>query len=158
MLQKKLSIPATISQVLKYIPELQKQVEGLKKKKKGILLSLSQQRDVVISKESQRKKPCYNSGFVISTNRLSDSEVSIQISSYIVNHEKIPLSEILFCLENDGFVLLNISSSETYGGRAFHNLHFQVCLFKLLLLFIFIFKIFTNNEVFFVFSYFIYKK
>ncbi|KAJ1404255.1 Myc-type, basic helix-loop-helix [Sesbania bispinosa] len=123
---KKLSIPATISRVLKYIPELQKQVEGLTKKKEEILLRISKQGDAVISKESQRKivHSKSNSGFVVSTSRLSDSEASIQISSYTLH--KIPLSEILLCLENDGLVLLNSSSSETFGGRTFYNLHFQV--------------------------------
>lgn len=132
MLQKKLSIPATISRVLKYIPELQKHVEGLTKKKEDILLKLSRQGDAVISKESQRikNKPHRNSsGFVVSTttSRLNESEATVQISSYTLH--KIPLSEILLCLENDGLVLLNVSSSETFGGRVFYNLHFQVCLF-----------------------------
>ncbi|KAK7344943.1 hypothetical protein VNO77_15213 [Canavalia gladiata] len=125
---KKLSIPATISRVLKYIPELQQQVEGLTKKKEEILLKISQQGDAVVNKESRRKIAQYNSGFVVSTSRLSDNEASIQISSYIVH--KIPLSEILLSLENDGLVLLNVSSSHTYGGRLFYNLHFQVDKFQ----------------------------
>ncbi|WJX17392.1 hypothetical protein P8452_07315 [Trifolium repens] len=122
---KKLSIPATISRVLKYIPELQKQVEGLIKRKEEMLLRLSPQiYEVMISKKSQRKKQSYNSGFVVSTSRLNDSEITIQISCYTVH--KIPLSEILLCLENDGHLLLNVSSSQTFGGRDFYNLHLQV--------------------------------
>ncbi|CAJ2673511.1 unnamed protein product [Trifolium pratense] len=122
---KKLSIPATITRVLKYIPELQKQVEGLIKRKEEILMRFSPQVDeVMISKESQRKKQSYNSGFVVSTSRLNDSEITIQISCYTVN--KIPLSEILLCLENDGYFLLNVSSSQTFGGRDFYNLHLQM--------------------------------
>ncbi|WJX17393.1 hypothetical protein P8452_07315 [Trifolium repens] len=89
---KKLSIPATISRVLKYIPELQKQVEGLIKRKEEMLLRLSPQ--------------------------------IYEISCYTVH--KIPLSEILLCLENDGHLLLNVSSSQTFGGRDFYNLHLQV--------------------------------
>lgn len=122
---KKLSIPATISRVLKYIPELQNQVEGLIKRKDEILLRLSPQvEEFILSKESQRKKHSYNSGFVVSTSWLNDSEITIQISCYTVH--KIPLSEILMCLENDGLLLLNLSSSQTFGGRVFYNLHFQV--------------------------------
>lgn len=124
-LQKKLSNPATISRVLKYIPELQKQVEGLLTRKEAILLKLSPQVDEVKSKESERKKHSKNSGFVVSTSRLNDSEAAIQISSYSIH--KIPLSEILMCLENDGLLLLNISSSQTFGGKVFYNFHFQVC-------------------------------
>ncbi|XP_013467287.2 transcription factor ORG2 isoform X5 [Medicago truncatula] len=123
--QMKLSIPATISRVLKYIPELQNQVEGLIKRKDEILLRLSPQvEEFILSKESQRKKHSYNSGFVVSTSWLNDSEITIQISCYTVH--KIPLSEILMCLENDGLLLLNLSSSQTFGGRVFYNLHFQV--------------------------------
>ncbi|KEH41325.1 transcription factor ORG2-like protein [Medicago truncatula] len=123
--QMKLSIPATISRVLKYIPELQNQVEGLIKRKDEILLRLSPQvEEFILSKESQRKKHSYNSGFVVSISRLNDSEITIQISCYTV--QKIPLSEILICLENDGLLLLNVSSSKTFGGRVFYNLHFQV--------------------------------
>ncbi|XP_027364482.1 transcription factor ORG2-like [Abrus precatorius] len=125
---KKLSIPATISRVLKYIPELQQQVEGLNKKKEETLSKISRQGDAMVSKESGRKIANHNSGFVVSTSRLSDNEAAIQISSRMVS--KIPLSEILLCLENDGLLLLNVSSYETYGGRVFYNLHFQVNKFQ----------------------------
>jgi len=121
-----LSIPATISRVLKYIPEIQKHVEGLIKRKEEILLRLSPQvNEAIISKESQQKKHSYNSGFVVSSSRLNDSEVAIQISCYTFH--KFPLSEILLCLENDGLLLLNVSSYQTFGGRVFYNLHFKVC-------------------------------
>lgn len=119
MLQKKLSIPLTISRVLKYIPELQKHVEGLMKRKEEILFKLSPKADHEV------KNHGYNSGFVVSSCRLNDSEVSIQISCYSTVHN-VPLSEILLYLENDGFLLLNVSSSETFGGRVFYNLHYQV--------------------------------
>lgn len=71
LLQKKLSIPTTISRVLKYIPELQHQVERLTKKKEEILLRISRQGDAVITKENRRKIAPHNSGFVVSTSRLS---------------------------------------------------------------------------------------
>ncbi|CAL5206788.1 unnamed protein product [Lathyrus oleraceus] len=116
---KKLSIPLTISRVLKYIPELQKHVEGLIKRKEEILFKLSPKVDHDV------KNHGYNSGFVVSSCRLNDSEVSIQISCYSTVHN-VPLSEILLYLENDGFLLLNVSSSETFGGRVFYNLHYQV--------------------------------
>jgi len=124
MLQKKMSIPVTISRVLKYIPDLQKQVQGLTKKKEELLSRISRQ-EYAVNKESQRKKiPNYNSSFEVSTSRLNDTELVIHISSY--ETYKIPLSEILMCLENDGLLLLNSSSSKTFGGRLFYNLHFQV--------------------------------
>lgn len=130
MLQKKMSIPVTISRVLKYIPDLQKQVQGLTKKKEELLSRISHRQEYAVNKESQRKKiPNYNSAFVVSTSRLNDTELVIHISSYEAN--KIPLSEILMCLENNGLLLLNSSSSKTFGGRLFYNLHFQVILLSL---------------------------
>lgn len=124
-LQKKMSIPATVSRVLKYIPELQQQVKALSKKKEDLLWRISRQGDAVVNKESQRKILHHNSSFVVSTSKLNDCEVVVHISSYEVH--KAPLSEILDCLENNGLLLLNSSSSETFGGRVFYNLHFQVC-------------------------------
>lgn len=135
ILQKKMSIPVTISRVLKYIPELQKQVEGLTKKKEGFLSRISRQ-EYEVNKESQRKIiPNYynNSSFVVSTSRLNDTELSIHISSNEAYN--IPLSQILMCLENNGLFLLNSSSSKTFGGRLFYNLHFQVHFLILLSLF-----------------------
>lgn len=119
MLQKKLSIPLTISRVLKYIPELQKHVEGLIKRKEEILYKLSPKLD-----HHEVKNHGHNLGFVVSSCRLNDSEVSIQISCYTFH--MVPLSEILLYLENDGFLLLNVSSSDTFGGRVFYNLHYQM--------------------------------
>ncbi|XP_058742215.1 transcription factor ORG3-like [Vicia villosa] len=106
------------------MPELQKQVEGLTKKKEDLLSRVSRQ-EYAVNKESQRKiNPNYDSSFVVSTSRFNDNELAIHISSYEANN--IPLSEILMCLENNGLVLLNSSSSKTFGGRLFYNLHFQL--------------------------------
>ncbi|CAL0310107.1 unnamed protein product [Lupinus luteus] len=122
---KKMSIPGTISQVLKYIPILQKQVVGLTKKKEEFLLRISRQGDALVNKESQRKIAPHSYAFVVSTSRFNDNEASIQISICEDTH-KISFSEILLCLENIGLVLLNASSSETFGERIFYNLHLQV--------------------------------
>ncbi|XP_028761466.1 transcription factor ORG2-like [Neltuma alba] len=122
---KKLSIPATISRVLKYIPELQQQVEVLIKKKEDLLLRFSRQGDAS-SKESRRKMVHHYAATacVVSTSRLSDNEAVIQISSDKLH--KTPFSEILLCLEKEGLLLLNASTFETFGQRVFHNLHLQM--------------------------------
>ncbi|MED6193169.1 hypothetical protein PIB30_016666 [Stylosanthes scabra] len=123
---KKMSIPATISRVLKYIPELQQQVEDLIKKKEDLLLRISQQGAAVNNKKESVKKG--KGDFLVSSSRLSQSEVSIQIiSSPYDGIHKCPLSEILVCLENQyGLELLNASSFDTLGGRLFYNLVFQM--------------------------------
>jgi len=120
-----MSIPATVSRVLKYIPELQQQVQALTKRKEELLCRISRQlQGEAVNKESQRKISHHNSSFVVSTTRLNDCEAVVHISSHETH--KAPLSEILQCLENDGLFLLHASSSETFGGRFFYNLHFQV--------------------------------
>lgn len=124
-LQKKLSIPATISRVLKYIPELQQQVEGLIKKKEELLLRTSKQE--TSSKECQRKMAHHYAATasVVSTSRLNDNEAVIQISSDKLN--KTTLSQILQCLEMEGLLLLNASTFQTFGQHVFYHLHLQVC-------------------------------
>ncbi|GLT55279.1 hypothetical protein SLA2020_284160 [Shorea laevis] len=58
----------------------------------------------------------------VSASRLDDRELVIQISTYNTAH-KNALSEILVNLEEDGFVLINASSFESFEGRLFYNLH-----------------------------------
>ncbi|KAK9289460.1 hypothetical protein L1049_007615 [Liquidambar formosana] len=120
---KKLSIPATVSRVLKYIPEQQQQVERLIKKKEELLSRISKQGDLVPI-EKQRKGKIESSLSTVSTSQLGDREVVIQISTFEVH--KSPLSEVLLNLEEDGIHLINAASFESYGGRVFYNLHLQV--------------------------------
>ncbi|XP_061995938.1 transcription factor ORG2-like [Rosa rugosa] len=128
---KKLSIPATVSRVLKYIPELQQQVEGLIQKRDELLSKISQQENVVLLQEEKQVKSTArgsrSSLSAVSTTRLSDSEVTIQISIIKSSHNFI--SRILQSLEEDGLELLNASSFESSGGRIFYNLHLQVDMF-----------------------------
>ena len=66
----------------------------------------------------------------LSTSRLSDKEVVVQISTFKV-HES-PLSEVLLNLKEDGLLVINASSFESFGGRVFYNLHLQVLSFPYL--------------------------
>ncbi|KAF7804013.1 transcription factor ORG2-like [Senna tora] len=120
---KKLSIPATISRVVKYIPELEKEVEGLRKKKEKLLLRISREGGEDGAALSKARKFVHHNS-VVSTSSLNDSEAVIQISSYDLH--KTPISQILLCLETQGLLLLNASSFHTFEGRVFYNLHFQV--------------------------------
>ncbi|KAJ6332175.1 hypothetical protein OIU76_010544 [Salix suchowensis] len=119
---KKLSEPATVSRALKYVAELQQQVETLVQRKEELLSKLSKQGGV-IHQENQRKDTMYSSLLSVSASQLSDREVVVHISTY-KNH-KIPLSEILLALEEDGLLLKNSSSFESFGDRVFYNLHLQ---------------------------------
>lgn len=75
-----------------------------------------------------------SSSSAVSTSRLSDGEVSVQISTLKSTHNVI--SQILQSLEEDGLEILNASSFESYGGRVFYNLHLQVLFLLFLLSFI----------------------
>ena len=115
--------------MLKYIPELQQQVERMIKKKEELLSKISKQGDV-IHLEKQRKGTLGSSLSAVSTSRLSEREVVVQISTFKV-HES-PLSEVLLNLEEDGLLVINASSFESFGGRVFYNLHLQVLSFPYL--------------------------
>ncbi|KAJ9181003.1 hypothetical protein P3X46_009180 [Hevea brasiliensis] len=118
---KKLSRAATVSWVLKYIPELQQQVERLVQRKEELFSKLSKQDQT----QQMKPKKGISSSFLsaVSATQISDSEVVIQISTYGVRTS--PLSEILLYLEEEGLSLINSSSFESFGGRVFFNLHLQ---------------------------------
>lgn len=124
LLQKKLSIPATVSHVLKYIPELQAQVKSLMKKKEEILARISKQEIETGFQQQQRTNDIGSSLSTVSASWLSDREVVIQLSTFKVQNSK--LCEVLLNLEDDGFHLLNATSFESFGERVIYNLHLQV--------------------------------
>ncbi|XP_050229732.1 transcription factor ORG3-like [Mercurialis annua] len=119
---KKLSIPATLSRVLTYIPELRKQLAILVRKKEELLFELSKQDPVIMSPQINRRKGTNLS--VVSANQLDNEEIFIQIST----HKNVihSLSEILLVLKEEGLLLINSSSFVSLDGKVFYNLHFQV--------------------------------
>ncbi|KAL5546584.1 hypothetical protein UlMin_006271 [Ulmus minor] len=128
---KKLSIPATVTRILKYIPELQHQVEGMVRKKEELLSKITSKRQGnLVHQENQIKNTALSALSSVSACQLNDKEVSIQISTY--KRENNTLSEILHNLEEDGVLLLNASSFESFGDqRVFHNLHLEPINFNL---------------------------
>jgi hypothetical protein len=112
--------------VVKYIPELQEQVMGLIQKKEELLSRICGEGDHEARQEKKPKSKAWSSLSTVTATQIDDDgEVVIQISTYVVH--KNALSEILVCLEEDGLVLLNASSFESFEGRVFFNLHLQVC-------------------------------
>ncbi|GMI79627.1 basic helix-loop-helix 38, OBP3-RESPONSIVE GENE 3 [Hibiscus trionum] len=125
---KRLSIPTTVSRMLKYIPELEAEVQTLVQKKEQILSSIPKQ-DVDRQQQSKRKilegfKS--DSPFTVSVSKVSETEIAIQISTLGVSSRTPPLSTILLGLEDDGMFLTDASCFESFGGRVFYNLNFQV--------------------------------
>ncbi|EXC19631.1 Transcription factor ORG2 [Morus notabilis] len=123
---KKLSIPATVSRVVKYIPELQQEVEGLIRKREE-LLSITNSRQLQVGQEikNQIKSISRTSLSSVSASQLNNKDVAVQISTLKAD-KNYTLSEILHNLEEDGLSVLNISSFESSCGRVFHNLHLQM--------------------------------
>ncbi|CAE6076496.1 unnamed protein product [Arabidopsis arenosa] len=120
---KKLSIPETVSKSLKYIPELQQKVKKLIQKKEELLVRLSGQRDFELY-DKQQPKAVASYLSTVSATRLGDNEVMVQISSSKIHNFSI--SNVLGGIEEDGFVLVDVSSSRSQGERLFYTLHLQV--------------------------------
>ncbi|KAL7169223.1 hypothetical protein ACSBR2_034294 [Camellia fascicularis] len=128
---KKLSIPTTVSHVLKYIPELQSELERLVHKKEELISRInSRQQEYLLSQthidiEKKRKRAIGSPLSAVSASPLGDREFVIHICT--VKLYNCPLSEILLNLEVDyGLLLLNASCFESFGDRVFYNLHLQV--------------------------------
>ncbi|ESQ44379.1 hypothetical protein EUTSA_v10006191mg [Eutrema salsugineum] len=120
---KKLSIPQTVSRSLRYIPELQEQVKKLIQKKEELLVRVSGQSD---TEQYNKRQPKAVARYVstVSTTRLGDNEVMVQISSSKIHNFSI--SNVLSGLEEDGLVLVDVSSSRSHCERLFYTLHLRV--------------------------------
>ncbi|CAN8284728.1 unnamed protein product [Cochlearia groenlandica] len=114
---KKLSVSATVTQALKYIPELQEQVKNLINKKQ----ELSGQRDL---QNNKQEKDITSNASTISTTKLSETEVMVQISSLQI--EKCYFGNVLSGIEEDGLVLVDASSSMSQGERLFYTLYLHM--------------------------------
>ncbi|XP_042510298.1 transcription factor bHLH100-like [Macadamia integrifolia] len=121
--KKKLSIPATVSCALMYIPELQKHVQKLTQRKEEILSSIYKQGDTMKQGKNAGSGDRVSMPSV-SASQLDDREVVIQIC--VLKAKSIPLSEVLLVLEEVGIYVLSASAITSYGERVFYNLHLQV--------------------------------
>ncbi|XP_077242419.1 basic helix-loop-helix protein 100 [Tasmannia lanceolata] len=120
---KKLSIPVTISRVLKYIPELRKQVERLAERKEEILSQISRQSDITQPSNCRRGASLSSSFPTVSASRVNDKEVVIHICNLNV---RSPISKVLLNLEEEGLQVMNASAFTTIGDRVFYNIYLQV--------------------------------
>ncbi|KAL5219799.1 hypothetical protein ABZP36_024512 [Zizania latifolia] len=118
---KKLSIPTMVSRVLKYIPELQKQVENLERKKKELTMNSNCKPGEVMSKMSESTAP------VVSATCINDMEIMVHVSllSNVAAGATLPLSNCIKALENEGLRLISSSTSSSFGNRTFYSLHLQ---------------------------------
>ncbi|KAJ0479829.1 hypothetical protein HanRHA438_Chr13g0584651 [Helianthus annuus] len=131
MQQKKLSIPNTISRALKYIPELQEEVETLRCKKDKLLSYRRKEHSDIRTQSAEDPKS--KSSVVSSVSSLGDKEVVIQLISSVdqmSKNKKINLlSKVLDCLEQeeDELVLINATTFKSSSeGILLSTLHLQV--------------------------------
>ncbi|KAL2895877.1 Transcription factor ORG2 [Bienertia sinuspersici] len=115
----------TVARVLEYIPELQKEVEDLIHKKQVFVSKISALQGNaggLFIQEDIKPKSCLTketTSCSISANKLGDNEMVIQISTF----ERISLAEVLLLLEKNGFLVIDVSSFQSFGGTTFYNLH-----------------------------------
>ncbi|KAI3525986.1 hypothetical protein L1887_05125 [Cichorium endivia] len=135
--KKKVSIPGTVSRALKYIPELQKEVEILIRKKEK--LSSYSSSKASLKQEGMKHTSCRDSkierkaSVVSSVRVLGAKEAVIQLISstdhMIKKKETGLLSKVLEFLEQeeDGFILLNATNFRSSGEvTSLSTLHLQV--------------------------------
>lgn len=125
-----MSNPATISKALKYISELQEQVEWLRKRKQGLMTKLNatihEENQIRIKNNNKNKAPwAWMSTSLCVVNWLSETQALLQITSD-ETLKVIPFSQILLSLEDDGLLLLSASSFQSFDGRLFFTLLLQV--------------------------------
>ncbi|XP_048496544.1 transcription factor bHLH101-like [Beta vulgaris subsp. vulgaris] len=124
--KKKLSIPGTVVRVVEYIPELQKEVDDLTRKRNELLPKVSAlQGNASDFTPDKKQKICTSNETMscsISANKLGDKEMVIQISAF----ERISLSEVILLLEKNGYAVIDISSFQSFGGTTFYNIHLRM--------------------------------
>ncbi|KAL9265053.1 Transcription factor ORG2-like protein [Drosera capensis] len=120
---KKLSIPATVSRVVKYIPELQKEVGSLLQKKEKLMTS----RSVSLQEARQRTSEAdqCSSSCSVSVSKLGDMEFVVQISTSKA-HKRVSLSHVLSMLEENGLLVIDVSSFRTNAGLDLFTVHLYV--------------------------------
>ncbi|KAL7597625.1 transcription factor bHLH100 [Lactuca sativa] len=132
--KKKVSIPGIVSRAVKYIPELQKEVETLLHKKEKLWSYSSSTENIYIKKQSAKDAIIdEKSSIVSSVSVLSEKEAVIQLisstKSSVKNKDIVFLSKVLEKLEEeeDGFILLNATTFKCVGeGMLLNTIHFQV--------------------------------
>lgn len=128
--KRKLSIPSTVTRVLKYIPELRNQISKLAKQRDQLLSSInassSEVKKSTSIEEADLMEPHPAPGTsdppVVKVNApLGHSEVIITVFTC---KDGIQLSAILLALEEEGLELLN-SSTFILENKVYHHLHLR---------------------------------
>lgn len=123
--QKKLSIPNTVSKVLDYVPDLQRQVERLARRKEEIVARISRER------EKDGDSPRIGGGSaagvtpLVSVADLGGGEMAIQICASSRGKKGL-VSTVLEHLEAEGLAIVSASFLAVNTSRGLLSLHCQV--------------------------------
>ncbi|CAM0885077.1 unnamed protein product [Alopecurus aequalis] len=112
---KKLSIPNTVTRALQYIPELQKEVDTLEKKKEK--LTRANCKPSVVSMTVSTAQ-------IVSETCVDNRDIMVQVSLLSTMAGTLPMSKCIKVLENEGLRLVS-SSTSTFQNRVFYSLHLQ---------------------------------
>ncbi|KAL7154798.1 hypothetical protein ABFS83_03G027200 [Erythranthe nasuta] len=127
---RKLSIPATVSRVVKYIPEIQKEVEKLIHKKEMLTTKMTSSSSSSYSfglKKNHIKQNRSNyTNSAVTTTPIGEREIVIQMSTKADYKKRdLLISEAVMSLEEEGFLVTNAISFESSDARIFYTLHIQ---------------------------------
>ena len=120
--QKKLSIPNTVAKVLNYVPELQRQVERLERRKEEIIARTRSCQDLD-GRSSGGGYP------LVSVADLGSGELAIQICALSMAGRKGMMSAVMEYLDSEGLFTVHASTLAVDSSRILLNLHCQVCSF-----------------------------
>ncbi|XP_078446363.1 protein IRON-RELATED TRANSCRIPTION FACTOR 2-like [Wolffia australiana] len=113
---KKLSIPNTVARVLDYVPELQKHVENLTRRKEEIGRRVWRERDGAAGQNSP----------VVSAVDLGGGEIAIQVCGCSRVGRKGMISAVMEYLQSAGLRVVGASSVSMNAGRSLLGIHCQV--------------------------------
>ncbi|KAJ6825677.1 transcription factor bHLH100 [Iris pallida] len=116
---KNMSIPCTIGRVLKYIPELQRQIERLTRRKEDVLLRSS--KESALASNNENKFVSYPT---VSATCINRREVMVQICM-VGKSAAVSIAKIVRVMEGEGLQLMSISTQTSLADKTICSLHLQ---------------------------------
>ncbi|KZV30908.1 hypothetical protein F511_36684 [Dorcoceras hygrometricum] len=124
--KKRWSAPSIVDRVLKYIPELQNQIQELKSKKQ------SYEQHEQSPKSIENPSSDLDEDRSISITRINQNEAIVQICMRSLNDESrkdSPFANMLQKVEDEGYLIRSASTLYVSEDRICHHLHIQVYTF-----------------------------
>ncbi|ESQ40324.1 hypothetical protein EUTSA_v10014371mg [Eutrema salsugineum] len=125
--KRKLSIPMTVSGVVKYIPEQKQELQRLSRRKEELLKRISRKTATLNHQQEQlgnraKMDSIDSSSQTFAANWITDTEIAVQIAT----SKWASISDMLLRLEQNGLDVISVSSSVSSTARIFYTLHLQM--------------------------------